>query len=144
MMSLKQDRSIWRFKQLLYRSNRRRCSVTKDVYKNFAKFAGKHVCQSLFFNKVAGLRPSILLKKRLWHKCFPVNFAKFLRTLFLQNTSGRLLLIVVMKMIPKISILFLLIHLIHLVMLFLKTQTVILQLLTVSLTSRFKMGQLVL
>ena len=21
-----------------------------------------------------------LLKKRLWHKCFPVNFAKFLRT----------------------------------------------------------------
>ena len=23
-----------------------------------------------------------LLKKRLWHKCFPVNFAKFLRTLF--------------------------------------------------------------
>ena len=21
-----------------------------------------------------------LLKKRLWHRCFPVNFAKFLRT----------------------------------------------------------------
>ena len=33
-----------------------------------------------------------LLKKRLWHRCFPVNFAKFLRTPFLQNTSGRLLL----------------------------------------------------
>ena len=31
-------------------------------------------------------------KKRLWHKCFPVNFAKFLRKPFLQNTSGRLLL----------------------------------------------------
>ena len=31
-------------------------------------------------------------KKRLWHKCFPVNFVKFLRSLFLQNTSGRLLL----------------------------------------------------
>ena len=30
--------------------------------------------------------------KRLWHRCFPGNFAKFLRTLFLQNTSGRLLL----------------------------------------------------
>ena len=26
------------------------------VLKNFAKFAGKHLCQSLFFNKVAGLR----------------------------------------------------------------------------------------
>ena len=33
-----------------------------------------------------------LIKRKLWHKCFPVNFAKFLRTLFLQNTSGRLLL----------------------------------------------------
>ena len=33
-----------------------------------------------------------LLKKRPWHRCFPVNFAKFLRTLFLQNTSGWLLL----------------------------------------------------
>ena len=43
------------------------------------------------FNKVAGLRPATLLKKRLWHRCFPVNFAKFLRTPFLQNT-WRLLL----------------------------------------------------
>ena len=33
-----------------------------------------------------------LLKKRLWHRCFPVNFVKLLRTPFLQNTSGRLLL----------------------------------------------------
>ena len=33
-----------------------------------------------------------LLKNRLWHRCFPLNFAKFLRTSFLQNTSGWLLL----------------------------------------------------
>ena len=42
--------------------------------------------QSLFFNKVAGLRPArpaTLLKKRLWHRWFPVNFAKFLRIPFL-------------------------------------------------------------
>ena len=38
------------------------------------------------------LGSATLLKKRLWHRCFPVNFAKFLRTPFLQNTSGRLLL----------------------------------------------------
>ena len=44
------------------------------------------------FNKVAGLRATTLLKKGLWHKCFPVNFAKFLRTPFLQNTPGWLLL----------------------------------------------------
>ena len=27
-------------------------------------------------------RPATLLKKRRWHRCFPVNFAKFLRTSF--------------------------------------------------------------
>ena len=32
------------------------------------------------------------IKKRLWHRCLPFNIAKFLRTPFLQNTSGRLLL----------------------------------------------------
>ena len=25
-------------------------------------------------------RPEILLKKRLWHRCYPVNFAKFVGT----------------------------------------------------------------
>ena len=34
------------------------------------------------------LRASDLLKKRLWHRCFSVNFAKFLRTHFL---AGHLL-----------------------------------------------------
>ena len=37
----------------------------KGVLRNFAKCTGKHLCQSLFFNKVAGLRPATLLKKRL-------------------------------------------------------------------------------
>ena len=36
------------------------------------------------------LSPATLLKKRIWHRCFPVNFVKFLRTPFLQNTSGRM------------------------------------------------------
>ena len=60
-----------------------RCSVRKRVLRNFAKFTGKHLRQSLSFNRVAGLRPATLLKKRPRHSCFPVNFAKFLRTLFL-------------------------------------------------------------
>ena len=34
------------------------------------------------------MRPAALLKKRLQHRCFPVNFAKFLKPLILQNTSG--------------------------------------------------------
>ena len=56
--------------------------MKKVALKYFAKFTGKHLCQSLFFNKVAGLRPATLLKKRLWYRCFPVNFAKFLGHLF--------------------------------------------------------------
>ena len=55
------------------------------------KFTGKCLWQSLFFNKVAGLRP--LLKRRLWYRCFPGNFAKVLRTPFLENISRRLLLL---------------------------------------------------
>ena len=61
--------------------------LKKGDLKNFAKFSGKHLCQSLIFNKVAGL-----LKRRLWHRCFSVNFEKFLRARFLQSTSERLLL----------------------------------------------------
>ena len=37
----------------------------KNVLKNFTKFKGKHLRQSPFFNKVAGLGPAILLKTRL-------------------------------------------------------------------------------
>ena len=35
--------------------------------------------------------PETLLKKRLWHQCLPVNFAKFLKSPFLQNAWWLLL-----------------------------------------------------
>ena len=54
--------------------------MLKGVLKNFTKFTGKHLCQSVFFNKETLLKT--LLKKRLWHRCFPVDFEKFLRTPF--------------------------------------------------------------
>ena len=38
--------------------------------------------------KFAGLRLVILLKRRLRHSSFPVNFTKFWRTLSLKNISG--------------------------------------------------------
>ena len=67
--------------------------MKKGVLRNFTKFTGKHLCQSLFFNKVAGLRPAtFLLKKTPQHRCFPVNITKFLRTPILKNISERLLL----------------------------------------------------
>ena len=41
------------------------------------------------FNKVAGGPGACnFIKKILQHRCFPVKFTKFLRTPFLQNTSG--------------------------------------------------------
>ena len=49
----------------------------KGVLRNFTKFTGKHLCQSLFFNKVEALRTAALLQKRPWHRCFLANFAKF-------------------------------------------------------------------
>ena len=39
-----------------------------------------------------GLGPATLLKKRLWHRCFPVNFLKFLRTPFLANPTKKKLM----------------------------------------------------
>ena len=65
---------IWRI-----RSSRQRCSIQTVVLRNSAKFTRKQLCLSLFLNKVAGLRPATLLKKRLWLGDFPVNFTKFLR-----------------------------------------------------------------
>ena len=58
------------------RSSHLRFSVKEFVLKNFPKPTGKHLCQTLFFNIVADLRPGT------------VNFVKFLKTPF----SGWLLL----------------------------------------------------
>ena len=62
--------------------------MRKGVLRNFLKLTGKQLCQSLFLNKV--------LINSLFGTCvfggFRVHFAKFLKSPFLQNTSGRLLL----------------------------------------------------
>ena len=56
------------------------------------KVIGKHLCQTLFLNKVTSHRPTTFLKKRLLHKCFPKTFLKFLRTTFLTEYLRWLLL----------------------------------------------------
>ena len=38
------------------------------------------------------MRPATLLKKRLWYRCFPVNFVKFLKAIFNIKHLWRLLL----------------------------------------------------
>ena len=69
---------------------------TPKMHKNPISFC--FIITSLVFsikplskNITSTFRPATFLKKRLWRRCFPLNFAKFPRTSFLQNISGRLL-----------------------------------------------------
>ena len=73
-------------------SSHLRFSVRKDLLRNFSKLTGKCLCWSIFLICLSRPEPGTLLKKRFLHRYFPVNFAKFLRIPFLQNTSRRLLL----------------------------------------------------
>ena len=52
----------------------------ESVLKNFAKVTEKKPVPESLFNEVAGKKR---LCYRYWHRCFPVNFGKFLRTPFL-------------------------------------------------------------
>ena len=56
-----------------------RCSA-KKVFLEISQNSQENTCARASF------------KKRVWHRCFPVNFVIFLRTPFLQKTSWRLLL----------------------------------------------------
>ena len=47
----------------------------------FTIFTGKHLCRSLFFNKIANLKPCNAIK-RLQYRSLPVKIAKFLRAVF--------------------------------------------------------------
>ena len=58
MLAIENPVNIQNFSPV-FKSSHQRCSVRKGVLRNFAKFTGKYPCQSLFFNKVAGLRQSL-------------------------------------------------------------------------------------
>ena len=76
-IGLSEFRKLWR-SLCSRKSSQRRCSVKKGVLTNFAKFTGKTCVRVSFLIKLQAL-----LKKRLWHRCFHVNFAKFVRAPFL-------------------------------------------------------------
>ena len=77
------------------RSCLRRYSVRKGVLRNFAKFTEKHLWQSLFLNKIGGLRPATLLKETPTH-VFYCKFCKISKNTFftghLQTTAPELFL----------------------------------------------------
>ena len=61
-------------------------SVKKDVLNNLAKFAGTHLCQSLFFNKVADLRfssyrPPNFIRRETLAQVFSCQFYEILKNL---------------------------------------------------------------
>ena len=58
----------------------------KVVLRNFAKFRRKHLCHILFFNKVAGLRSTNLLKMRQRHRCITVDFFGISKNIFFHRT----------------------------------------------------------
>ena len=66
------------------------------VFLEISQTLQENTCVKVSFsNKITGIRPATLLKIRLWHKCFPVNFAKFLRIPFITEHLWWLLLITV-------------------------------------------------
>ena len=66
--------SICRNQWTDFRSSCLELFCRKGVLRNFAKFIGKRVFHSLFFNKVAGLRPTTLLKKETLAQVFSCEF----------------------------------------------------------------------
>ena len=67
---------------MLYSDARSYFYAKTQWYSSFNLFT-KRSSRPEVFCKKGSLRPATLLKKRLWHKCFLVNFAKFLRAPFI-------------------------------------------------------------
>ena len=70
-----------KYRDFIYRSRRSQMFFKIGVLKNFAIFTGKHLCWSLFLIQLqAQAQACKFIRKRLQHRCFPVNIAKFLKT----------------------------------------------------------------
>ena len=63
----------------------------REIFRVFIHYEAK-IYSLVSYMTVRSSRPATLLKKRLWHKCFLVNFTKFLRTPFLTEHLWWLLL----------------------------------------------------
>ena len=74
----------------------------------FCSFKHAYIGLQNFFQLIQkqapGLMDATLLKKRPWHKRLPVNFAKFLRASFLQNTSAWLLLSIATLLVQELPL----------------------------------------
>ena len=60
-------------------SNHQRCSI-KQVFLEISQNSQENICTRASF--LIKLQVCNFIRKRLWHRCFPVNFVRFLRTPF--------------------------------------------------------------
>ena len=76
----------WKFlycKLIFFRHRHRRCFIKDDVPKNFAKFKGKHLCQGLFFNEVAGLEAWNFIKDETLAQMLSFEFCEMFKNTFI-------------------------------------------------------------
>ena len=86
LVKIKQDQSLYQLQSKgkrmyysaakLFRRSQPEVFCKNFAFKSLAKFTGKHLCQSLFYNKVAGTVVFQLISQKIF------------RTPFLYNTSG--------------------------------------------------------
>ena len=74
-------------KTTYFKSSHQRCSIRKGILRYFAKFTGKHLCQSLFFNevvlnKVAGSLACNFIKKEALAQVFSCEFSEISKNTF--------------------------------------------------------------
>ena len=92
MGGLAAKKSIWVFYYFdfdrSYRKSRPEVLCKKRCFRNFEKFTRKHLCQSLFFNNVAGPRSAILLKKETLAQVFSCEYCKIPKNTFFKEHLG--------------------------------------------------------
>ena len=76
------------------RSNHQRCSIEqKRLFLKILQYSQENTCWFPVLIDLQASRPATSFKKkRLQHRCFPMNIAKFLRTLILKKICEQMLL----------------------------------------------------
>ena len=79
-------KQIWRHRSS--RSSLLKVFCEKVVLTKFAIFTAKHVLETLFNKVEAYLKARNFIEKKLQHRCFPVNIAKFCKSIYFEEYLG--------------------------------------------------------